>query len=467
MEETLNMNEVKTQQPLKENKMGTMPMTKLILTMSLPAIFSMTIQALYNVVDSIFIGNYDQKGLTALSLAYPLQMLLISVAVGTAVGVNSLVSRKLGEKNFKMADDAATHGLLLCILSYAVFLLLGLFAVKPFMGAYTQDSAIYTYGVEYLTVVLCLSVFSIIEIMIEKTLQATGNMIFPMLFQLMGAVVNIIFDPLLIFGIGIFPEMGVTGAAVATVFGQLCGMVFSIIVLFCKKHEVKISFKNFKFNLTTVKNIYAVGFPSIIMQSISSIMIIGMNTIFTLANSIYSEACITVLGVYFKLQSFVFMPCFGLNQGVMPIIGYNYGARNRKRMYSALKRGIIIAVIIMAIGVVLMWTIPDTLISLFGGDESLMQIGATAFRIISLCFIPAAVGILFTTLFQAVGKGIRSLIMSVCRQLLLILPIAYALSSIFGIELSWYAFPIAEIGSLILAICFFINLVKTDFKKLG
>ena len=432
-----------------------------------PLLLLTLFEAAYSFVDVFWVSQMNAESFFAIGVAVPLVTLIISFGKSIGIGTNSLMSRKLGEKNFKMADDAATHGLLLCILSYAVFLLLGLFAVKPFMGAYTQDSAIYTYGVEYLTVVLCLSVFSIIEIMIEKTLQATGNMIFPMLFQLMGAVVNIIFDPLLIFGIGIFPEMGVTGAAVATVFGQFCGMVFSVIVLFCKKHEVKITFKNFRFNLTTVKNIYAVGFPSIIMQSISSIMIIGMNTIFTLANSIYSEACITVLGVYFKLQSFVFMPCFGLNQGVMPIIGYNYGARNRKRMYSALKRGIIIAVIIMAIGVVLMWTIPDTLISLFDGDESLMQIGATAFRIISLCFIPAALGILFTTLFQAVGKGIRSLIMSVCRQLLLILPIAYALSSIFGIESSWYAFPIAEIGSLILAICFFINLVKTDFKKLG
>ena len=462
MEKTAKINEVK-----KENKMGTMPMTKLILTMSLPAIFSMTIQAMYNIVDSIFIGNYSQKGLTALSLAYPLQMLLISVAVGTAVGVNSLVSRKLGETNYKQANDAATHGFLLCFFSYVIFLLLGLFAVRPFMQAYTSDPEIIKYGVEYLSIVLCLSLFSIIQIMIEKTLQATGDMIFPMLFQLLGAVVNIIFDPLLIFGIGIFPEMGVVGAAAATVFGQFCGMVFALIVMFCKKHEVKISFKSFKLNMTTVKNIYIVGLPSIIMQSITSVMIIGMNTIFTAANSLYSEASITVLGIYFKLQSFVFMPCFGLNQGVMPIIGYNYGARNRKRMYSALKRGIIFAVLIMAVGVVLMWTIPDKMIALFGGDESLMQIGVPAFRIVSLGFIPAAVDILFTTLFQAVGKGIRSLLMSVCRQLVLILPIAFVLSVQFGIQSSWYAFPISEIGSLCLGIGFFINLTKTDFKKLG
>ncbi len=459
------MEEVKNVQ--KENKMGTMPMTQLILTMSLPAIFSMTIQAMYNVVDSIFIGNYSQKGLTALSLAYPLQMLLIAFSVGTAVGVNSLVSRKLGEKDFRQANDAATHGLIIAVVTYVLFLLLGIFAVKPFMSFYTQDTEIFQYGVDYLTIVLCLSVFSIVEVMIEKTLQATGNMIFPMLFQLTGAVVNIIFDPLLIFGIGIFPEMGVMGAAVATVFGQFCAMVFSIIVLFAKSHEVKISFKNFKLNSTTIKNIYAVGFPSIIMQSIGSIMIIGMNTIFTMSNSPLADTSVTVLGVYFKLQSFFFMPCFGLNQGVMPIIGYNYGARKRKRMYSALKIGIIIAIIIMTIGVVLMWTIPAQLISMFGGDQNLMDVGIPAFRIISLCFIPAAAGILFTTLFQAVGKGIRSLMMSVCRQLVLILPIAFVLSVTLGIQTVWYAFPIAELGSLCLAVIFFINLVKTDFKKLG
>lgn len=444
-----------------ENKMGTMPMTRLILTMSLPAIFSMTIQAMYNVVDSIFIGNYDADGLTATSLAYPLQMLLIAFAVGTAVGVNSFVSRKLGEKNFVQANDGATHGLVTCIFNYVIFLLLGLFAVRPFMAMYTQNETILNYGIQYLTVVLCFSFFSIVQIMIEKTLQATGNMIFPMLSQLFGAIVNIIFDPLLIFGIGIFPEMGVLGAAIATVFGQFCGMVFCLCILFFKNNEVKVSFKHFKLNGSTLKSIYVVGFPSIIMQSIGSVMIIGLNAILAV-----SEAAVTVLGIYYKLQSFVFMPCFGLNQGVMPIIGYNYGARKKKRMYSALKRGIIIGVIIMAVGTILMWTIPEQLIAMFGGTQDIMDIGVPAFRIISLCFIPAAAGIIFTTLFQAVGKGLRSLIMSFCRQLVLILPIAWVLSMIFDYTVVWYAFPIAEFFSLMLAIAFFVNLTKGDFKSL-
>lgn len=447
---------------IKENKMGTMPMTKLILSMSLPAIFSMTIQAMYNVVDSIFIGQYDINGLTAMSFAFPLQMLIIAVSVGTAVGVNSLVSRKLGEKDYKSADSAATHGLLTCVFSYLIFLVLGLFLSSPFMKAYTSNKAIVEYGIQYLSVVLCFSLFVIVQVMIEKTLQATGNMIYPMLFQLTGAVVNIIFDPILIFGIGIFPQMGVMGAAIATVFGQFCAMVFAIIVLFCKKHEVKISFKNFRLSPTMLKKIYAVGLPSVIMQSIGSVMIIGLNAILSV-----NESYVTVLGIYYKLQSFVFMPCFGLNQGVMPILGYNYGARNKKRLYSALKHGIIIAIIIMSIGTALMWLIPDSLISMFGGTQSIMSVGTFAFRIISICFIPAAAGILFTTLFQAVGKGIRSLLMSFCRQIVLILPVAYFLSSVVGLWSVWLAFPIAEAFSLMLAISFFINLVKGDFKKLG
>ncbi len=447
----------------KENKMGTMPMTRLIFNMSLPAIFSMTVLAMYNVVDSIFIGNYDQRGLTAVSLAYPLQLLLIAASVGTAIGVNSLVSRKLGEKDFEKANSAATHGLVLCVFTYSIFLLLGLFAVKPFMNAFSQDAVVADYGVQYLTVVLCFSFFSIVQVMIEKTLQATGNMIYPMLFQIVGAVVNIIFDPLLIFGIGIFPELGVLGAAIATVFGQFCGMVFSLAVLFLKKHEIKINLKNFRLDMGMVKNIYSVGFPSIIMQSIGAVMMLGLNSIFKAADS---ELSVRIYGIYFKLQSFVFMPCFGLNQGLMPIIGYNYGARNKERMYSALKRGMIIAAAIMFIGVLLMWLIPDVLISMFGGDKELMEKGEYAFRIISLCFMPAAAGIMFTTLFQAVGKGFRSLIMSFARQLVLVLPIAFVLSMTLGVDCVWYAFPIAEILSLFLAIGLFVNLVKTDFKRL-
>ena len=447
----------------KENKMGTMPVVKLIVTMSLPAILSMTVLAMYNVVDSIFVGNYSQNGLAALSIVYPMQLLLISVSVGTAVGVNSLVSRKLGEKEFAEANSAATHGLITCLFSYVLFLLLGIFAVEPFMNLFTKDPEIMQFGIDYLRIVLILSIFSIIQVMIEKTLQATGNMIYPMLFQMLGAVVNIIFDPLLIFGIGPFPEMGISGAAIATVFGQFCGMLFAVIVLFTKTQQIKITFRGFKIKANMFRQIYAVGFPSVIMQSISAVMMLGLNTIFTMNDSAVS---VTVLGVYFKLQSFVFMPCFGLNQGVLPVLGYNYGARNKKRVYSTLKCGIIIAVCIMAVGVTLMWLIPDKLIAMFGGDQSLMEAGVPAFRIISLCFIPAAVSIILITLFQATGKGFRGLFISFARQLVVLLPVAYLLSVTLGVGYVWYAFPIAEAVALVIALLFFLNLVRGDFKKL-
>ncbi len=453
----------KTKEVKKENKMGTMPVVKLVFNMSLPAILSMTVLAMYNVVDSIFVGNYSQKGLNAMSIVYPMQMLLISVSVGTAIGVNSLVSRKLGERKQNEANSAATHGLVTCLFSYILFLLLGIFAVKPFMGVFTTDAETMQYGIDYLRIVLCLSVFSIIQVMIEKTLQATGNMIYPMLFQMLGAVVNIIFDPLLIFGVGIFPEMGITGAAIATVFGQFCGMLFAVIVLFTKSHDIKITFRGFRLNAMMLKQIYGVGFPSIIMQSISAIMILGLNTIFTINNSAVS---VTVLGVYFKLQSFVFMPCFGLNQGVLPVLGYNYGARNKKRVYDTLKCGIIAAVSIMVIGALLMWLIPDRLIAMFGGDQSLMDVGIPAFRIISLCFVPAAVSIIMITLFQATGKGFRGLFISFARQIVVLLPVAYLISVTLGVNYVWYAFPIAEAVALVIALLFFLNLVRGDFKKL-
>ncbi|MCH5301063.1 MAG: MATE family efflux transporter [Ruminococcus sp.] len=449
----------------RENKMGTTPILRLILSMSIPAMFSMTIQALYNVVDSVFVGNIENTGgeaLTALSLAFPLQMLMVAVGVGTGVGINSLVSRRLGQKNFKEADDAATHGLILALFSWVIFFLIGLFFTNTFFRLFTNNEIIVNYGVQYTSIVLIFSVFAFFQINIEKTLQATGNMIFPMLFQLTGAITNIILDPLLIFGIGPFPKLEIAGAAIATVIGQAFAMIFSIIILFAKKHDVKVSLKNFRINWYTVRNIYAVGFPSIIMQSIGSVMILGMNAILIS----FSDLAVSVLGVYYKLQSFVFMPVFGLNQGVMPIIGYNYGARNKKRMYSALKYGVMIAMIIMAVGVVIFWLFPEFLLGLFDNTGELVSIGVGAFRTISLCFVPAAAGIMFTTLFQAVGKGLRSLFMSFLRQLILILPIAYLMSKI-GLSFVWYAFPIAEAGSLLAAILLFLNLVKGDFKKLG
>lgn len=449
---------------LKGNKMGYAPMFPLIISMALPAMFSMTVMALYNVVDSIFVGNiplYGETGLNALSYAYPLQMLMISFTVGTAVGCNSLISRRLGAGNQKEADSAATHGIILALFTWVLFIIIGIFAVTPYLNLYNCNGKLFEYGKQYLTIVLCLSGFTMVQCSIEKTLQATGDMIFPMLFQLVGAVTNIIFDPLLIYGIGPFPKLEVMGAAIATVFGQFVAMVFSLIVIFCKKNKIKVTFKGFRLELSTIKNIYAVGFPSIIMQSISSFMLLGMN-------AMLDAIGVTVLGIYFKLQSFVFMPCFGLNQGLLPVMGFNYGARNKKRIYSAMKCGISIALVIMSIGMILFLTIPDKLILMFNSEnEQLMQTGIAAFRTICFCFIPAALAIIFISLFQATGKGMRALILSFTRQLIFILPIAFLISNILGFkDMIWLAFPLAEVGSLILAIILFVQLAKTDFKKL-
>ena len=460
---------------IRENKMGTKPMLPLVLTMSLPAMFSMMIQALYNVVDSIFVAQYHPDALQAVSLAYPLQMILISFGVGTAVGVNSLIARRLGAKNYKEANAAATTGLFLAVVNWVFFLLLGLFAARPFISLFTKDQTVIGYGATYLNIVLCVSFGMLVSTMGEKILQSTGNMIFPMLTQLLGAVINIILDPLLIFGVGFFPRMGVAGAAIATVIAQHCSMLFILLVLFLRKHEVKISFRGFRLQAMVLKNIYAVGFPAIIMQSIGSVMVSGINLIISVANitAAYAAAYINAFGIYFKLQSFVFMPVFGLNQGVSPIIGYNYGARNKKRMYSAFNLGVVIAAGIMALGTLLFHVAPEWLLSLFESDAAadmaanarLAEVGVPMLRIISLSFMFAACGIMFGTLFQAIGKGMYSMVMSVCRQLVVLLPVAFILSKVNMIVM-WYAFPIAEVVCLLIAIGFFIRLRQKQFNQM-
>ena len=455
---------------IKENKMGVKPMLPLLLGMSLPAMFSMMIQALYNVVDSIFVAKYHPDALQAISLAFPMQMVMIAFGIGTAIGVNSLIARRLGARNFDEANNAATTGLVLAGCNWLLFLILGLTVSRPFIALFTENETVREYGGQYLSIVLCVSIGLMVSSMCEKILQATGNMIFPMLTQLLGAVINIIFDPLLIFGVGFFPRMGVMGAAIATVFGQLCSMTFVLIILFTKKHDVKISFKGFKMQKMTLKNIYTVGLPAIVMQSIGSVMVSGINFIISLADisAEYAAAYINAFGIYFKLQSFIFMPVFGLNQGVSPIIGYNYGARNRKRMYSAFNMGLIIAALIMLAGTLVFQLAPEWLLSLFeSGDVAdaaanakLVEVGVPVLRAISLSFMLAAIGIMFSTLFQAVGKGFYSMVMSICRQLIVLLPLAFAMSKIDMVTM-WYSFPIAEMVCLIIAVFFFIRLRRT------
>lgn len=444
---------------LKQNKMGTAPLFRLIMSMALPAMFSMLVQALYNIVDSIFVSMKGEAALGAVNLAFPMQFLMTSVAVGTGIGINSLVSRRLGEGRKQEADKTATYSLMLGIFSWLIFLLLGIFAVHPLISVFTNDPETYQYSVEYLSIVFIFSIGIFVEVNIEKTLQGTGNTVFPMAFQLVGAITNIILDPIFIFTF----DLGVKGAAIATIIGQIFSMIFALLILFIRKNGIKVDFNFFKkIDWKVIIDVYRVGLPSIVMQSIGSFMIFGLNLILTG----FSITAVNVLGVYYKLQSFIFMPVFGLTHGVMPIMGYNYGAKNKDRLMKSLKYSLFIALVIMGIGLIIFQVFPRELLAMFNATDDMYAIGIPALRLISLCFLPAAVGIMFSTVFQAVGRGIRSLIISLLRQLCLILPIAYVLS-FFGVIFVWLAFPLAEILSIIVSVIFFVTLYNKELKFLS
>lgn len=423
--------------------MGTAKVLPLLVSMSIPAMFSMLIQSLYNVVDSIFVAQLDEFALTAVSLAFPVQQLMIAVGVGTAIGTGSLISRRLGEKRREEASLAAENGLFLAALSYLLFALLGLFGTETFIRAFASSEIVAEYSCTYTYIVTIGSFGLFLSSCLEKTLQATGNMIFPMLIQLTGAVTNIVLDPIMIFGLFGFPKLGVAGAALATILGQILGMVLAAILVHCREHEVNFELKKFRPRAGVIREIYAVGFPSIIMQAISSVMVSFLNLILIR----FSEAAVSVLGAYFKLQSFVFMPVFGLTQGALPIIGYNYGAGSKKRMMQALRYATLIACGIMGVGELVFNLFPSQLLWMFNPSEEMLRLGIPALRTISLCFLPAAVGIVFSTFFQAVGSGGKSLMVSMLRQLVILMPAAYLLSRV-GVNFVWYAFPIAEVFSL-------------------
>lgn len=443
------------------NKMGTMPIGKLLASMAWPAILSMTINALYNIVDSIFVAMISQKALTAVSLVLPIQLLMISFAVGSGVGVNSLISRRLGAKKYKEADKAASSSIRIGLFNFLIFAFIGIFLAKPFMSVYTSDSEIYDIGVTYLQIITIFSMFSMIQIPLEKVLQATGNMIAPMLISLSGAVANLILDPILIFGLFGFPKMGVAGAAIATVSGQALALCVAAILIIKKEHEVSIKLFGYKTDWNVIKSIYAVGLPSIVMQSIGSVMLLGYNAILAA-----SATAVAVLGVYFKLQSFIFMPVFGLNQGAMPIMGYNFGAGNKKRLMDTYKKALVASIVIMAIGFISFQVFPGFLLKLFSADEAMLQMGIPALRLISICFIPAAFGIITSTLFQGTGHGLYSLFGSLIRQLVGILPLAYLIYHTMGITESWASFPLAEILGTLYSIIFLIHLYKKEIETL-
>ncbi len=450
--------------PVQENKMGTMSIGKLVFNMSLPMMVSMLVQALYNIVDSIFVAKLSENALTAVSLAFPLQTLLIAVGTGTGVGMNALLSKSLGEKNFKKANKTATNAAFIYALSYIVFLILGFTIVKPFYRSQvgSADAEIMTMGVDYLSTVMIFSFGIFTQVFFERLLTSTGRTIFSMTSQLSGALTNIILDPILIFGMFGFPKMGVTGAAVATVIGQC---VAGIVAGTCNhkfNHEVKFEFKGFRPDLKIIGTIYAVGIPSIIMQSIGSIMTYCMNRILIE----FSSTATAVFGVYFKLQSFFFMPVFGLNNGITPIIAYNYGARQRKRMTKTIKLSLFVAFCLTFIGFVLFESIPQVLLGMFSASDDLLKIGIPALRTIGVHYLIAWYCIIAGTVFQALGKAIFSMVVSIMRQLVVLIPAAYLLAKFGGLYMVWWSFPIAEIMSFIVSTAFFIRIWRTVIKDI-
>ncbi len=445
-----------------ENKMGTAPIGRLLASMAWPAILSMTISALYNIVDSVFVAMISQKALTAVSLVMPIQMLMISVGVGSGVGVNSLIARRLGAHKYEEANKAASTSLRIGFFNFLIFLFVGLFLTKPFMRLYTNDTQIFEYGVTYMRIITIFSLFFLTQVLMEKVLQATGNMIAPMITALSGAITNIILDPILIFGLFGLPKMGVAGAAVATVAGQAVGMTIALIIVITRDHAVEVKFKGFKMDWKIVKDIYGVGLPSIIMQAIGSVMLLGYNSILAA-----SATAVAVLGIYFKLQSFIFMPVFGLNQGAMPIMGYNFGAHNRERLMKTYKLALLTAIVIMGMGTLLFHFFPEVLLKMFSADAEMMEMGVPALKIISLCFVPAAFGIITSTLFQGTGHGVYSLVGSLIRQLIGILPLAYIIYHLAGITASWMSFPLAEIIGLIYSALMLKYLYKKELRDLS
>lgn len=442
-----------------ENKLGIMPVGKLLVVMSVPTMFSMLIQALYNIVDSIFVSHYSEKALTAVSLAFPMQMLMFSFAIGTSVGVCSVISRRLGERRLEEAQKAAQTGYTIELMLMVVFVLIGAFLSKPFIRLYTSDAELISMTSVYLQICMMLSIGSFVNVFCEKALQSTGDTIHPMIIQASGAIFNVIFDPILIFGYLGFPAMGVAGAAYATVAGQIFAMILGIVFLKRNRH-LSVRLLRPRLYKDSAKDIIKVGLPAVIMQGIGTIMTSLMNAILIT----FDVLATTVFGVYFKLQSFVFMPIFGMNSGLMPILGYNYGAKNKPRMMRALKLGIVFAFIFMSLGTLIFNLLPDTLLGLFNASDSLKSLGEVALRLISLSFPLAAISIILGALFQAMGDGFYSMVVSVVRQLFILIPCAWLFGRLFGLNAVWFSFLTAEVFALVLSLFFFRKeLRKLDF----
>ncbi len=447
------------EETLRENKMGTMPENKLLLSMAVPMMISMLVQALYNIVDSIFVSRICEDALTAVSMAFPWQNIVIAIAVGFGVGINALLSRALGQKNAERVNQVAVNGLLLAGLSYLLVLVAGLIGIRAYMRTQTDIETIVNYGITYLNICILCSFGVFVEITFERFLQATGRTVYSMITQLTGAITNIILDPILIFGLLGFPKLGIAGAAWATVLGQCVGAVVAVMLNHFKNPEVHLRLRHIRPNGRLMGEITAISIPSIIMSCISSLTCFVMNMILIA----YSSTAVAVFGVYFKLQSFVFMPVFGLNNGMVPIIAYNYGAQKPERIHKTIRLGMVYAVAIMLIGLLVFQLIPKELLLMFDASDAMLEIGAPALRIMSLAFVFAGIGIVSGSSCQAFGYSVYSMLISIARQIVVLIPAAYLLSLTGVLRSIWFAFPIAEIFSLILSLFF----LRTTLKKTG
>ena len=442
--------------------MGYMPIFKLVVNMSLPMIISMLVQALYNVVDSMFVSRVSENALTAVSLAFPAQNLMIGVATGTAVGVNALLSKSLGEKNYKRANQIAENGIFLSFIGFLIFLIFGLFGTEIFFRTQTDIEDIISSGVDYLRVCSCFSFGIFGQIIFERLMQSTGRTFYTMITQGVGAIINIVLDPIFIFGYFGLPAMGAKGAAIATVIGQIVAFVIAAILNKKKNTDIDLKLKEFRPNLKIIGKIYSIGIPSIIMVAVGSIMTFSINKIVIA----FTETAAAVFGVYFKLQSFVFMPLFGMNNGVIPIISFNYGARNKQRVMKTIGVAILFALFFMAIGLASMQILPKELLSIFNASDQMIKIGVPALKTISISYIFAGFSVVLISVFQAFGKGLFSMCISIARQLVVLVPCAYLLSKTGELDNVWWAFPIAEVMSVLVAGVFFIHLYKKVITKL-
>lgn len=433
---------------MKENKMGTMEVRRLILTMSLPIMISMLVQALYNIVDSMFVARVSEAALAAVSLCYPIQMIMVAVACGTGVGINALLSRYLGEKKREKASQVAMHGLFCAICNWLVFAVIGLFFSEAFLRLFSDDVQIIMMGISYMQICTICSFGVFVQITYERIMQSTGNTIYNMVIQGVGALINIILDPIFIFGLGPVPALGTAGAAIATVIGQIVAMFLGIIITQKKIREIQLSVRGFHIDGMIMKAMYRIAIPAILMQSIMSFMTVMMNMIL----APFSEMAVSVFSIYYKLQQFVFMAVLGMNNALIPILSYNYGAHQMERIREGIRFALWMSCVIMAIGTVVFQLLPTQLLYLFDAKETLLSIGIPALRTISVSFVFAGISMVLCSVFQALGSPNHSLLVTLLRQMVILLPLAYGFSSAFGLDMCWWSFPITEVLCALLSL---------------